>query len=226
MKQFVKYSLTLAIAASGFIFAACEGEDGDPGAAGAQGDKGTKGDTGAEGENGIGFDEALQYGNIVMQLKGTRTDGVAFDEMIDFKFCPPGPDAIEASEVQQNESGSLSFSLARFNAVRVSDNSDYGTNSAVALYLNKSENDEESSLVIVLSVGIISDDAKFFRIYNDYSYPISEENLTDYSFNSVTSELKFKFHGVFPADENDTNHDLEVTANVNVKVLQNLVSPK
>lgn len=218
MKQLLKFGLIFTIATSGFMFTACEGEDGEPGVAGAQGEKGDVGDTGAEG---VGFNEALQYGNIVVQFKGTRADNVAFNKTIDFKFCPTGPDAANysyASPYQTEGGAAIDFRIGRFNSVVVSDFSEGGSNSFVSFDFTKYE--EESYVDLDLNVGIVSDDMKFFTLWDDYSEIPFSEAVSEYSFNSVTSELKFKFHLVVPEESNSTGHELEISADVNTKVLQ------
>ncbi|MBT1686754.1 collagen-like triple helix repeat-containing protein [Dawidia soli] len=219
MKQLLTFGLICTIATSGFLFTACEGEDGEPGAAGPQGEKGDKGDA---GEDGVGFDEAVQYGNIVVQFKGARADGVAFNKTIDFKFSPTGPDAAYYSYATpyQTEGGAVTeFRIQRFNSAVVSDYSEGGSNSSVAFHFNKYE-EGESYIDLDLNVAIVSDDLKFFILGDDYYENTFSETVSEYSFNSVTSELKFTFHLVVPEENNSTGHELEITADVNTKVLQ------
>jgi hypothetical protein len=225
MKQFLRYSLILTMAASGFMFAACQGEDGEPGPTGAQGEKGDKGDTGATGEDGIGFEEALQYGSITVQFKGIGPDNVAFDKTLDFDFCPPGPEAIRSSGIEQSEDAAF-ITLARYSGVKISDWRNYGTRNLVTFAFNKRATNEASSLQVGISVGLTTSDAKFFKISNNVDFAVSDENITGYSFNAVTGDLKFKFHDVLASEDNETGHDLEIIADINVKALQNLGGPK
>jgi hypothetical protein len=227
MKQLLKFGLIFTIATSGLLFTACQGEDGDPGAVGPQGDKGDKGDT---GEEGVGFDEATQYGNITVQFKGTRIDNKAFDQTVNFKFSPIGPDAANASGVwdYNNEDGSgTEFNLSRYNSAIVS----YSEGSSNSYFqLNYIKLDEGDSYVrLGTNVAIVSDDMKFFSLYR-YLYASSfsaEETVTEYDFNSATGTLKFKFKAVIPAngDYNNTGHELEISADVNVIVLQSIQIP-
>ena len=219
MKQLLKFGLVFTIVTSVLLLTACEGEDGEPGAAGPQGEKG---DTGDAGEDGIGFDEAVQYGNIVVQFKGTRTDNVAFNKTIDFKFSPTGPDAAYYSyaSLYQTEGGpAAEYRIQRFNSAVVSDYSEGESNSYINFQFTKYEEDE-SYVNLNLNVAIVSDDMKFFSLWDDFSEITFSESVSEYSFNSVTSELKFKFHLIVPEDSNSTGHELEITADVNTKVLQ------
>lgn len=219
MKQLLTFGLICTIAISGLLFTACEGEDGEPGATGAQGEKGDKGDA---GEDGVGFDEAVQYGNISVQFKGTRMDGVAFNKTIDFKFCPTGPDAAYHSYASpyETEGGAVTeFRIIRFSSAVMTDNSEGGSNNSIDFHLSKYE-ENESYIELDLNTAIVSDDLKVFTLYDDFSEILFSETVSEYSFNSVTSELKFKFHFVVPEDNNSTNHELEITADVNTKVLQ------
>jgi hypothetical protein len=223
--KLLRFVLICTIASSALL-AACAGEDGDPGVAGTQGEQGDKGDAGADGENGVGYDESTQLGNIVVTFKGTRPDDEPFEKTFDFKFSPTGPDAADyALTVPFDNEGSTGryFYLQRYSSVVIVDFADYGTNNYVYFDFNKYDEDE-SYIVFYASVGFVSDDMKFFRISDNFADDFSNV-ATDYSFNSVTGELKFKYHAMMPADDNDTGHDLDVTADVNVKVLERAQLP-
>ena len=227
MKQFIKLGLIFTIATSGIIFTACE--DGEPGVAGTQGEKGATGDTGENGENGVGYNEATQYGNIVVQYKGTRVDNAPFDKTINFRYSVSGPDIESTSTVwdYNNDETDLEFNIKRYSSVVTSDNSEGGSNSSVNFNLRQfNDGERESYISIYNNVAIISDDFKFFVLYsNDNQFSISE-TVSDYSFNSATGELKFKFQVTLPAGENPTNHELKITADVNVKVIESVDTPK
>lgn len=226
MKQLIKIGFIFTIATSGLIFTACE--DGDPGIAGAQGEKGEKGDTGNTGENGVGYTEATQYGNIVVQYKGIRPDDVPFDKTINFKYAISGPDVMYTSVWDNNNDGTdLEFNVYRYSSAVTSDNYEGGSNSSVGFTLRQIVgNEQESYIQISNNVAIISDDFKVFRLYSGENQFSISETVSGYSFNSPTGELKFKFNTTFPADENATGHDLEITADVNVKVVEALDTPR
>src|SRR4051812_2009107 len=83
-----KINLFVAIVSIASLIAGCKGKDGDPGPAGTNGTNGTTGTNGTNGTNGTGFDEATKNGNIMIYLDGTRPDGIAFKDTLDFRFCP------------------------------------------------------------------------------------------------------------------------------------------
>jgi hypothetical protein len=224
MKKIINYSLILAVAASAFMFTACE--DGDPGVSGPQGEQGTKGDTGDAGDDGLGFGEAAQYGNIVVTFKGTRIDDQPFEKTLNFKFAVQGPDLAEDSYVSKydNEGNTgFDFSATRFHSVVVPDETMNGSNSNAGFDFSMPDDGNQEGLIIRfgVNVGIVSDDFKYFLLDHSREYQI-DETVTEYSFNAATGELKFKFNTISPADDNDTDHALEITADVNVKVVENI----
>jgi hypothetical protein len=223
MKQLLTFGLIFTMATSGLLFTACEGEDGEPGAIGDKGDKGDTGDTGA---NGVGFDEATQYGNVVVRYKGTRIDDVAFDQTVDFKFSPIGPDVTYTSSVWEYESEGgeteTDFDITRYNSAIISPSE--GSNSYIDIDYDRYSNGGDY-LQFNTYVAIISSDRKFFRL-NQYFGLDASEAVTEYNFNSATGELKFKFHVLVPANDeyNRTGHEIDITADVNVKVFTSLDS--
>ncbi|MCD9016937.1 hypothetical protein [Parachryseolinea silvisoli] len=222
MKQFLKFGLIFTMATSGLLLTACG--DGDPGISGAQGEKGDTGDMGSDGE---GFDELTQYGNIVVRYKGARIDNVAFDKTFDFKFSPNGPDLAWTSSVSSYEYGegqsALAFELSRYHSAMMSGSS----TSYVRFSFDKPADGSESTVNIESQVAIISDDKKSFSTYPRFELPFSQA-VSEYSFNAATGELMFEFKCTVPADNkyNDTNNDLEISAEVNVKVVQDIDTPK
>ncbi|MBT1686753.1 collagen-like triple helix repeat-containing protein [Dawidia soli] len=227
MKQLIKIGLMFAIAASGFMFTACE--DGDPGIAGAQGEKGEKGDAGDTGENGVGYNEATQYGNISVQYKGVRADDVPFDKTINFKYAISGPDVMYTSAVwdYNYDETDLEFAVYRFSSAVTADNYEGGSNNRVGFTLRAfNDGERESYIQIFNNVAIISDDFRVFTLYTGENQFPTSETVSDYSFNSATGALKFKFDATFPADQNPTGHELTISADVNVKVVENVDTPK
>lgn len=229
MKQLIKLGLIFTIATAGLIFTACE--DGEPGIAGAQGGKGEKGDTGDNGENATGYSEATQYGAIAIRYKGIRIDNVPFDKTINFKYAPTGPDLTGNSTVwdYNYDQTDLEFSVFRHSSVVISERGadGGGSNNTVGFMLRVFDDGErESYIQIFNNVAIISDDFKFFTLFIGENQFSVSETVSDYSFNSATGELKFKFETTFPANENPTGHELTLSADVNVKVLENVESPR
>jgi hypothetical protein len=220
MKQLLKFGLIFTIASSGLLFTACE--DGEPGAIGAQGDKGDKGDTGDIGANGESYDELTKYGNIVVRYKGIRVDDVAFDQTVDFKFSASGPDLSWQSSVSPYDNGEggsgMQFNVHRFQSAIINNRTGY-----IRFYFDKPTDGGESSIYTGTETTIVSGDKKSFPIYLDRELSFSQV-VSEYSFSTATSELTFKFKTTIPADDkyNDTNHEIEISADANVKVIQNI----
>jgi hypothetical protein len=219
MKKLLRFGLICTIASSALLIASCAGEDGDPGATGAQGEKGDTGDTGTDGEDGAGYEDATRYGNILVKFAGLRPDDKPFEQTIDFKFGVSGPDAQDYSYVYQVEGeGGMgyNFSATRYSAAAIVDNPDYSTNNSI--YISGYKYDVgESTVYLEMNIGFVTDDMKFFRVDDAFSTTF-EESVTDYSFTSATGELKFHLH--FVGESADTGHELDITADVNVTVLQ------
>jgi hypothetical protein len=224
MQQLLKFGLIFTIASSGLLFAACE--DGEPGAIGAQGDKGDKGDIGDTGANGESYDELTKYGNIVVQYKGIGVDDVAFNQTVDFKFSTSGPDLSWQSSVSQyndGEGGSgIEFSVYRFQSAIIDSRSGY-----IRFNFYKPTDGSESSIYTETEAMIVSDDKKSFPMYLRGEFPFSQ-TASEYSFSTATSELTFKFKTTIPTDDeyNYTNHEIEISADAKVKVVQNIDTPK
>jgi hypothetical protein len=235
MKQLLKFGAILTIATSGLMFTACEGEDGDPGAKGDkgdQGDAGSKGDKGDKGDNGEGFDEAVQYGNIVVQFTGTRRDGVDFDQTVDYKFAPlgtgsgEGPSLIGSSYGYTDGENYSAFNVGRF----LGSVDDYYDQSRIIVnfnrYLSEGNDIVFETNTLELHNAFTTEDYKYFRIDGDFGGYISAENYSDYSYNPETGSLKFKINATIPGEDNQTGNDLIVSITADAKVLQEVDYPK
>jgi hypothetical protein len=223
MQQLLKFGLIFTIAASGLVFTACDGEDGDPGAAGAKGENGGKGDT---GDQGAGFDEAVQYGHIVVQYTGTRSDGIDFNETLDYRFAPLGPSddndfgLFNNSGTASNED-TRAFRVGRFLG-SVDDSN--GQSSVTVGIIRSTEGDEEKlgMFTLLVDAALTTDDYKYFSISQDITRFISPEDISGYSYTPTTGSLKVKIDTTIPGENNETGNELTLSITVDATVFENL----
>jgi hypothetical protein len=230
MKQIIKFGLMLTVATTGFLFTGC-GEDGDPGVAGDQGEQGDKGDTGDTGAHGVGYDEAVQYGNVVVQYTGTRPDNVAFNETVDYKYAPLGTGDGEGTSLLDNSSGYADGDYSSFRVGRfVGSVDDYYAQSRVIINFERYPDEGEvlqfQTYSLNLDAAFTTSDYKYFKIQGNFSGFVSTENYSDYSYTPETGSLKFKINVTIPAEDNDTRNELTVSVTVDVKVFQNVETPR
>jgi hypothetical protein len=224
MQQLLKFGLIFTIATSGLVFSACDGEDGDPGAAGSKGEKGDKGDI---GDQGAGFDEAVQYGHIVVRYTGTRSDGLAFDETVDYRFAPLSPnDDDEESDLFYN-SGTISeenvraFRVGRF--LGSIDDSDDRSSVTVGLMRALEGDKEQFDLFdLLLEAALTTDDYKYFSIRQNIAEFVSSEDISEYSYTPTTGSLKVKIDTTLPGENNETGNELTLSITVDATVFENL----
>lgn len=229
MKQLLTFGLICTIATSGLLFTACQGEDGDPGATGPQGDKG---DAGAKGDNGEGYDEAVQYGNIVVQYSGTRPDGIDFSKTVDYKFAPLGTGQGEGPNLYGNSYASpdgenyTAFGVGRFLG-SVDDYYDQsGSTIRFSRYLDEGNNIVFETNALELHNAFATDDYKYFRIDGDFQGYINSEDYSDFSYTPETGSLKFKINVEIPGEDNSTGYDLTLSITADVKVFQYVDFPR
>jgi hypothetical protein len=224
MQQLLKFGLIFIIATSGLIFTACDGEDGDPGAAGSKGEKGDKGDT---GDQGAGFDEATQYGHIVVRYTGTRSDGLEFDETVDYRFAPLGPNDEDDESDLFNNSGTISednvraFRVGRFLG-SVDDSNDQSGVTVGLIHSTEGEGEQFSMFDLLLEAALTTDDYKYFSIRQNIAEFVSSEDISEYSYTPTTGSLKVKIDTTLPGENNGTGHELTLSITVDATVFENL----
>ncbi len=163
-------------------------------------------DDGKNGLDGTEFDGLTEYGSVKMTLSGKRSDGIAFNETVEFPYSSIIAD--DGSSVFV-ENGRRAFEIMRYQAVpNTDDNTSY-------VSLDSHETTPGTLLSYVgLSVSFTTADFKYFNIsfYNVMDQP------TEYSYDEKTGALKYRVSGVIPASQNETGYDLTVSADVDVKV--------
>lgn len=204
---------------------------------------GDQGPAGTDGTNGVGFEEALEKGNVLVYLDGTRPDGVAFKDTLDFRFS----------------SSDLNYSyLYRYDPPSDSDNYTYlkrylGFNAGGGYYDDPeggyaetwsevwfySPNAGDTSIWVELGLNTSIafpedhkyfdlDDYYYFASYHDevgeeYSYGnVTDSTFTAYSYTGSTGSLKYKASFTVPADYNSSGYDLKVTYITDATVYESL----
>ncbi|MBS9460773.1 hypothetical protein KIM67_00005, partial [Flagellimonas sp. 389] len=164
-----------------------------------------------------------QYGNVTMALKGTRPDGVPFEDSADFKFTPV---------TLQNENGfyntltitefdndqEYKFSLLRF--LSAPDDVYQETALVFFIVINNLGDPEEEIVQVNFGINnyaVIGDDNKYF-ILNASNASAAE--LSNIAFDPVTNNLTFSYDFKFDGDFNDTGFPLEVSGEANVFVVE------
>ncbi|TAI46998.1 collagen-like triple helix repeat-containing protein [Flagellimonas allohymeniacidonis] len=209
-----------------------DGTDGQPGIDGQQGNTGPVGDmgsTGATGENGVGFDELTQYGNVSLVLKGTRLDGVEFEDSALFKFTPIDfDDEYQNNTYIHDESLDNVFVFTRY----LSSPGDSPQQTYVQFYVEVSNLGETDQAITYKSFyindyAVIGDDNKYFVVdngYDDDETEISSFTITDLTFDEETHNLTFSYAIAVNADYegNGTGHDLSISGEVDVIVFEEI----
>ncbi len=220
----MKIKLTLlnviifSIVATGFI--ECDGDQGDVGP------KGDPGATGNTGMNGTGFNELTQYGNIELTLSGTRPEGIALNETINFIYMPTSG-ILDNSSVYTFDDNSVEFNIGRENKGKIAEvgrTSMGGYKNNLWMSLERNAEGVFYFNQFVIHGDIVTDDFKTIEL--SYSSSSSNETfnmeVTNYSYTAATGSLIFDFSYTIPAVNNNTGNDLNITGEVNVIVFENM----
>lgn len=189
---------------------ACDGDQGEVGPTGLQGEKGDKGDQGV-----AGIEEAASFGNIEITVTGTRPDGEAYTQMLDFLYLPEN-DGIYGSSFYEWDGG-IDFNITR---------------SFKTQFSNAGRSDEDNTISISFGVeegvivypqiaynATIIDELKTFRIWHEIYSEDQDIEITNYSFNKETGKLTFNFS--FSYVDYDDN-EVTISGVVDVFVVENI----
>lgn len=205
------------------MVSSCAGEDGLNGTPGKNGNSGDPGLNGAPGSNGlngsdaIGFDELTKLGYVVLELEGTRTDGVAFTDSTSFQFTPIDLEIALTShlEFQDTPDGTLhQFYGVRF--LSIPDNSYQNTYFSFNIdMLNPGEENMQikSFSYSLTKYAVIGDDNKYFiltQTHNNQGPEIQNLEITDVSFDATNNHLVFSFSYTIVGTANATGNPLQM----------------
>ncbi|WP_130735066.1 hypothetical protein [Flavobacterium sp. J27] len=182
-------------------------------------------DDGKDGENGVGFDELTKFGVVKLTLTGVRPDEVPFSKTTAFKFT-----SVEGSDYNSSNSVQPSGSNLTFNILRyLSSPDDVFQESTVSFSLDVTDAGLATQALDLNSFrienfAVVGDDLKYFVLSDSYNTTSTSANfqISNYTFNDATNELKFTFSFDVPASDNDSEHDMKVKGEVNVIVLEEI----
>ena len=223
-KNYFKFILTCCIA---FFIANCEGEDGVDGVRtdGLDGVDGINGVDGVDGIDGLGFNELVEHGSIHITLEGTRPDDIPFTNTTEFRF-----NSVEGNDIEDHngvvfDENSISFEVKRF--ISAPDDTYQDSNASFDLIVTDPESETPS---FELSFGfeefaVTFDTYEYFQLDNSFNYndEITNLEITNYSFDDTTNNLIFSFSFDVAAENNDSGHDLSISGEVDVIVLELIV---
>lgn len=195
-----------------------QGEKGDAGDTGAQGTQGETGTDGTDGENGAGYDELTQYGYITMNISGTRPDGVPFEDTATFKFTTAEN---PVSNISENDNVTY-FTTMRF----LSTPDDVYQSSSIFLslaILNFEEEDMEMGLeeFYLNSYPVVGEDHKYFILNTENINFLLIGDIENLTFDAADrNHATYSYSMVLPAENNSSGHELQVSGEVDVYLLE------
>ncbi|MBS9464103.1 hypothetical protein KIM67_16900, partial [Flagellimonas sp. 389] len=166
-----------------------------------------------------------QYGNVTMALKGTRPDGVPFEDSANFKFTPV---------TLQNEDGSYStltiteignglrygFELTRF----LSAPDDVYQDAHLYFFIqidNLGEPEEEFGFIefVINNYAVIGDDNKYFIMNDVFNFAeVPESEFSNFVFDPETYNLTFSYNFMVDEENNSSSNPIEISGEANVFV--------
>jgi hypothetical protein len=165
---------------------------------------------GEDGDPAPGVEEATQAGNIVMTFTGTY-EGKAFSRTVDYKYAPAGA---PYGSIWRTDANELIIAEVMREALPNSREA-----AGFALYLEDS-NPRLRHILATAFITVADRKAFFISPTRDYVYEYAE--VSDYSFNSSTGELKAKYAYTCAAGEygNITESDINITVDIHVTLTQ------
>jgi hypothetical protein len=229
MKTKFTVYLGMAFIAMAAIFLGCKGDDGAVGPVGLTGDKGDKGTT---GDNGKGFDEAAKDGNILIYLDGTRPDGIAFKDTLNFKFSPTSVDDYSYAETDGTGANYDQYTyVGRFLGMDNYNADDSYSELGLREFIDSESLDTVKYFYLYIYSDVLTSDFKYFRL-DDYYYSnwygttnTQDSTFTGYQYDASKGSIKHKFKFTSPAGNNSTGYDLNVSGVVDATVYQSIETP-
>ncbi len=232
--RFKKYLNILVIGFS-LIVLSCSGEDGLDGAPGNNGNPGLAGENGAPGAPGkngadaTGFDELTKFGYVVLELEGTRSDGLPFTDTTSFRFTPIDLEVALSSHVEyQDTPDGLLHQFYGVRFLSIPDNS--YQNTYFSFNVNMINPGEENVQITSFSYSltkyaVIGDDNKYFiltQTHNNQGPEIQNLQITDVSFDASDNHLIFSFSYTIVGSANATGHPLLMSGFADVYLLEKI----
>lgn len=203
-----------------------DGLNGVDGTDGTNGIDGTNGDNGQNGSNGVGYDELAKYGQISVNMEGTRPDGEAFQEAAIFRYT-----AVEGSTIASLNSVSVSDNITSFKTRRfLSPPEDALQTAFFELDLEIQDLGEATQQfgflhIYLLSYTVIGQDHKFFYLDGEDFVLIEDNIIQNFAFDDTTNRLTYDFSVTLPTGQNSSGNDITFSGTVDVTVLEELSNP-
>ncbi|MEM7484145.1 MAG: hypothetical protein AAF348_02955 [Bacteroidota bacterium] len=231
MKLYRLLSITLLTLS--ICLVSCSGEDGtdgtngNDGINGANGANGENGANGKDGTDGGGFDELTKYGNVTMNLKGTRPDGVGLEDSADFKFTPVDikneQDSYNTLEITDNN---YVFEIWRF----LSAPDDIYQDAYLRFYIeiNDLGGPEEEIFQISLFINnyaVIGSDNKYFIMDDAHTFTEIQEQepeFSDFAFDPDTYNFTFSYDFMVDEENNSSSNKIQISGEANVFVKEEI----
>ena len=231
-KTFTWSSLTVLFFAACMV-AACSGDEGEPGPAG------TNGTDGKDGKD-VAYDEAISKGNVLLILDGTRPDGIAFKDTIDFRFATAD---WNTSSLYRNDAPTDDYnqvSLRRRQSIDMQfGEGEYGVLNAYSEgYLEGGEEGVYSNVTAYYPTIAFPQEKKYFQLYASFWFQryfdseagefVEPGTLVDGAVTSykrivgADGKFSYKINGTVPAGDNNTGYDLKVTVIADALVYEQL----
>jgi len=198
-----------------------QGKKGDTGDTGQQGEVGENGENGADGANGDGYDELTQYGHITMNVSGTRPDGVAFEDTATFKFTTT---EYPFSTISENDNATY-FDTVRF----LSTPDDVYQASYITLNLGIQNFEEEGMEILgfetfgLENYPVVGEDHKYFILNANNNNLNAFGEIENLTFDAADrNHATYSYSIVLPAENNSSGHELQVSGEVDVYLLEQL----
>ncbi|GLU42658.1 hypothetical protein Musp01_02820 [Muricauda sp. NBRC 101325] len=217
------------------ILSSCSGEDGldgAPGKNGDPGDPGLNGEPGTPGQNGIDaipFTELTQFGSVVLEMEGTRTDGMAFTDSTSFRFTPTDLEFALTShlEYQDTPDGTLyQFYVVRFLSMPDSSYQNTYFSFNVNMLHPGADNMQLKSFSYSLTkYAVVGDDNRYFiltQTHNNQGPEIQNLQITDVTFDATNNHLLFSFSYTIVGTANATGHPLLMSGIADVYLLEKI----
>lgn len=206
--------LSIALLAVLVYLAGCKPEQGDPGP------KGNDGTNGTNGTNGEAYDQAVSLGGIKILFTGQTPYGDPFSDTVNFKYSTTD---LDYSYVYHYSTTDLYWYLRRWDGLTY-----YQAESYADIYYEEDSEAGYQYLDMDVNVDISSEDFKYFEV-SDFFYYGEGSNIDNPDFSEVTydpntGKVQYDLAFTVPANNNETQYDLDVHVFVDATVYEYLYS--
>ncbi|SDQ27373.1 collagen-like triple helix repeat-containing protein [Flagellimonas zhangzhouensis] len=195
------------------------GTNGNPGETGQPGSKGNPGTDGTNGEDALGYEELTKYGSVTVNLEGTRPDDVPFENTTEFKFSNT-----ELTDGIYIENNITLLYNARF--LSIPDDTYQNVYQEAFLAVENLGGEIEALdnfYYMITNLPIIGEDHKYFVLNLTFGQNDPSDIIQDFVFDPSDNHLTYTYSFAVNAANNSSNHDLNVSGEVDVYLLDELL---